>query len=276
MMYGAGLAVCALAATWPCGARGESAPAATAQPPAELTEKDDKAWSAEVSVDVLSDYVWRGMIANDNPVWQPAVTLAYDTGDWGALSANVWSTFDLTHKRGSSNNSRRAAGLQEIDYTLSYAIEWAGVGLETGYIWYTYPNNNGATDQDIFASVSYDNPIVTPALTVFWNYSDSCGNDPSALYCTFACSHTFELTEKFALTPSAGVGYGNHGWTDAGHELTDQTVGLSATYALCDYVSLGAQINYTWVPSHELRRSDWMGEGKDQLCWGGVNVTFSF
>ena len=52
--------------------------------------------------------------------------------------------------------------------------------------------------------------------------------------------------------------------------------GLAASYALCDNVTLGAQINYTLIPSHELRRADYMGEGKDQLLWGGVNVTFSF
>ena len=31
-------------------------------------------FSVELSMDVLSDYVWRGMICNGNPVWQPSVT----------------------------------------------------------------------------------------------------------------------------------------------------------------------------------------------------------
>ena len=114
-------------------------------------------FSVELSMDVLSDYVWRGMICNGNPVWQPSVTASYDAGDFGTISGNVWSSFDLTHKRGTATNSRRSAGAQEIDYTLSYAVELAGVGLEVGHIWYTFPNNNGSSDQDLYATVSYKN-----------------------------------------------------------------------------------------------------------------------
>ncbi len=61
-----------------------------------------------------------------------------------------------------------------------------------------------------------------------------------------------------------------------GTELTDQTVGLSASYAVTDWLSLGAQVNYTWVPSHTLRKLDYMGMGKDEICWGGVNATVTF
>ena len=84
------------------------------------------------------------------------------------------------------------------------------------------------------------------------------------------------MAPKRTLTPSASLGFGGNAWTDCGCELTDQTLGISASYALCENVSLGAQVNYTWIPSHTLRRNDYMGEGKDQICWGGVNVTFSF
>lgn len=232
--------------------------------------------SVELSIDILSDYMWRGTIYNDNPVWQPSVTIAYDAGNYGELSANIWSSFDLTHKRGTYNNSRREAGLQEIDYTLSYSIELAGIGFEAGYVWYTYPNNNGATDQDLYATVSYENEYVVPSASVYWNYSDSCGNDVSALYYSFGLSSDFEVAPKLTLTPSASLGFGGNAWTDCGYELTDQTLGVSASYKLCENVSLGAQVNYTWIPSHTLRRNDYMGEGKDQICWGGVNVTYSF
>lgn len=242
----------------------------------EMVSEEKSPFSVEFSMDVLSDYVWRGTICNDNPVWQPAVTFSYDTGDYGALSANVWSSFDLTHKRGTATNSRRSSGLQEIDYTLSYAVEVAGVGFEVGHIWYTFPNNNGASDQDLYATVSYDNPFVTPSASAYWNYSTSAGNDASCLYYALGLSHEFAITDEFALTPSATLGFGGNAWTDCGYELTDQTVGLAASYALCENVSLGAQVNYTWIPSHTLRKGGYMAEDKDQLCWGGVNVTVSF
>lgn len=248
------------------------------EPEPELMSNGKSPISVELSMDVLSDYMWRGMIGNDNPVWQPSVTLGYDLGDCGSVSANIWSTFDLTHKRGSATNSRRADGLQEIDYTLSYSVTVAGVGLEAGHIWYAYPNNNGSTDQELYATVSYETDYVTPSASAYWNYSDSAGNDVSCVYYQLALKHEFNLEsiEGLTITPSASLGFGGNAWTDCGTELSDQTIGVAAAYAITDNVSVGAQLNYTWIPSHALRVNDYMGEGKDQLLWGGVNVTLSF
>lgn len=258
------------------------ADAEATQQPASTTEGKELSveaglpLSVEFSMDILSDYMWRGMICNDNPVWQPSVTLGYDIGDYGALSANVWSTFDLTHKRGTSTSSRRSCGLQEIDYTLAYSFEFAGVGLEAGHVWYVFPNHNGSSDQDLYLTLSYDNPFVTPSASAYYNYSDSAGNNTPCFYYAFGLSHDFALTDDLALTPNVSLGFGDDAWTGCGCELTDQTIGLAASYELCKHVSLGAQVNYTWIPSHTLRKGDYMGEGKDQLCWGGVNVTVSF
>ena len=70
----------------------------------------------------------------------------------------------------------------------------------------------------------------------------------------------------------------DHASTDSsgGTELTDQTIGLSASYAITEWFSVGAQINYTWTPSHTLRHEGYMGDGKHQLLWGGINATISF
>lgn len=248
----------------------------------ELTKESSVPVSAELSMTTLSDYMWRGMICNGNPVWQPSLTLGSEMGDFGSLAFNIWSSFDLTHKRGTANTSRRTSGLQEIDYTATYSIEVFGLGLDAGHIWYTFPNNNGSTDQELYLTASYDNPIVTPSASVYWDYSDSADTDVSQVYATLAASHDFALTEKLTLTPSASLGFGGNAWTkyvtdeSLGTELTDQTTGLSATYALNDHVSLGALVNYTWIPSDALRACDYMGDGKDQLLWGGVNLTLSF
>lgn len=244
----------------------------------ELEKTDDVGLKIEASMDVLSDYVWRGTICNGNPVWQPSVTLGYDAGDLGAVSANVWQSYDLTHKRGTSNTSRRSCGLQEVDYTLAYANSIGPVGLEAGHVWYTFPNNNGHSDQELYATVSYKNDIATPTATAYWNYSDSAGTDVSAVYFSFGLSRDFNPIDKLTLTPKAEIGFGDHAYTDSsgGTELTDQTIGLSASYAITEWFSVGAQINYTWTPSHTLRHEGYMGEGKHQILWGGVNATISF
>ncbi len=250
--------------------------------PAELTEESECPFSVELSMDVLSDYVWRGFIYNDNVVWQPSVTLSYETEDYGGIYANVWSSFDLTRKRGYLSAGRRACGLQEIDYTLAYYINLFGLDFEMGHMWYTYPNGNGYSERELFASVSYDNPFVTPTFAAYWSYGGCGGDDHSIAYYNFSLAHEFEIGDSFTLTPSASLGFGGNAWCQyitgesVGTELTDQTIGLAAAYAITDYLSVGAQINYTWIPSHTLRHNDYMGNGKDQLVWGGVNVTLSF
>ncbi len=259
--------------------------AVSEQPPEmeeEEEEEEESALSIELTMDVLSDYVWRGIINNDNPVWQPSVTIGYDMGDYGSLSANIWSTFSLTDKRSTGMKSRRAAGCQEIDYTISYAVDLAGFGLEIGHIWYTYPSNDGPSDQDVYASISYENPILTPSASVYWNYSDSAGNDDSCLYYNVAVAHEFGITDALTFTPSASLGFGGNAWSkyaadeSTGMELSDQTTQLALSYAVTDNFSLGAHIDYTWIPSKTLRHADYMGRGKDQLLWGGISATLTF
>ncbi|MBQ6136155.1 MAG: hypothetical protein IJI73_02170 [Kiritimatiellae bacterium] len=262
------IAILAVAASFAAAAEEASEPA-TASP---------GKFSAEVSVDVLSDYIWRGKICNGNPVWQPGVTLAYDAGDLGKVSANVWASLDLTHRRGTANASRRGCGIQELDYTLAYANSIGPVGVEVGHIWYNFPYGNGRPTEEIYATVSYENPVVTPSLTAYWDYLDTAGNDVSAVYATFALSRDFALNDELKLTPKAEISFADHAYTGSagGTELTEQTLGLAATYAVTKNLSVGAQINYTWTPSHTLRKEGYMGEGEHQIVWGGVNATLTF
>jgi len=235
-------------------------------------------FSAEVSVDFMSDYIWRGVMCNGNPVWQPSVTLAYKAGDFGKVAFNAWGTFDLTHKRGTSGTSRHLCGAQEIDYTLSYANSVGPVGVEVGHIWYTFHNNDAHSTQELYGSLSYENPIVTPSATVFWDYTDSGGIDASAVYCSFALSHDFKPIDALTVTPKAELGLADHAYTNSkgGTELTDQTVGVAVKYAFTKWLSVGAEINYTWTPSHTLRHEGYMGDGRHQIVWGGVNLTIAF
>ena len=84
----------------------------------------------------------------------------------------------------------------------------------------------------------------------------------------YANSRTNGTSHRTAISPPKS--------SAAVPEITDQTVGVAASYAITDYLSVSAQVNYTWIPSHELRKADYMGCGKDQLVWGGVNMTLSF
>ncbi len=252
--------------------------AAAAEETNEVERAESSAFSIEASVDILSDYVWRGTICNGNPVWQPSATLTYEYGDFGKVSANVWASMDLTHRRGTMNASRHACGIQELDYTLAYANSFGPVDIEIGHIWYSFPYGNGRSTEELYGTVAYNNPIVTPSFTAYWDYLDTAGNDVSAVYATFALSHEFEAADKLTVTPSAALNFANHAYTGSsgGTEATDLTIGVAAAYAVTEWLSLGAQVNYTWTPSHTLRHEGYMGEGEHQIVWGGVNVTLKF
>ena len=53
-------------------------------------------------------------------------------------------------------------------------------------------------------------------------------------------------------------------------------VGVSASYAVTESLSVGAQVNYTWIVDNDSRGAGYMGEGKDQRVWGGLSVAYAF
>lgn len=285
-----------------------TAPAPTSDPkaaPAPLEEKDDSFGSlwVEAVLDIKSDYMWRGVILNDNPCWQPSVSIGYNTEDYGGLYFNYWASHDLTHKRNRmpyGNNSRMSCGLQEIDYYLGYTKDIGDFSFEVGYYWYTYPNsgkhtnhNAGNLGQDLYFGVFYNNDYITPGAEVFWAPSAAHGHDPSICYFRFSAKHAFKFfDDKLTVTPKTALGMGDHAFTQAniamyrkdsrdnyGTELTDHTTTLDVSYDVCEHFSIGGSVNYTWVPSRSLRHERWMTGGHDNrnaLCWLGVCAKVSF
>ena len=245
----------------------------------ELVEAKASPVSAEVSVDFLSSYMWRGQICSDAPVWQPAATLGLDLGDFGALSANVWSSFKLTNRR--EGSPVRNMGNQEIDYTVSYAKSFGDFDIEAGHIWYTYPNvDDGESNEELYLSVAYNNPIMTPTATVYWDYRDN--EDDGLFYGNLALAHEFALTDDLTLTPYVALGLGSDAYLRAYVDdvnrtaFLDQATGVALAYAVTDWMSIGANVNYVWIVDRDARRADYMGCDKNQRVWGGLNVTFAF
>lgn len=251
------------------------APAAEAEAAGEV----DKAVTAEAGVDVMSCYMWRGRILCDVPVWQPSATLGVDLGDWGRLSANTWASFRLTSRRDGTPVS--GMGNHEIDYTLSYAKSFGDVDVEVGHIWYTFPAvRNAGNTEELYASAAYNNVFVTPSVAVYWDYRD---NDEDGLfYGTFSLAREFELMTDLKLTPSVTIGVGSDSYMRAsvegvGHTaFLDQTTGLFLGYQVTEWMSIGAQVNYTWIVDRPSRRAGYMGHGARQRVWGGVGVSFTF
>ena len=112
------------------------------------------ALEGRMELTLQSAYIWRGMVLNDKPVFQPSVTL------WGGgLSASAWGNIDLT----SDNGYRGEAS--EIDYWLAYTLPGKSVDWTLTYYAYTFPHTSGVSTQEVWANVTFKTGPFSPSLT---------------------------------------------------------------------------------------------------------------
>lgn len=264
-------ALAAVATTVRAEVKAEAVPAAPAVVPKE--ESPDTGFSFDATVDLYSAYVWRGLVVNDRPVWQPAGTISYDTGDYGTVSAGAWANFDITDR----NGYRSGGGLNEIDYSASYAIDVSDFTLEAGHIWYTFPKSGGqdyfSSTREVYGSVAYNNDIVTPSLALYYDYAEYDG-----YYGLAALNKEFALTDQLTLGLDLSLGAGDDdymayfGADDAG--LMDFNAGAYVSYTLTDNLSVGAKVVWTSLVDSDARDNE-AGWDED-LLWGGLNLAASF
>ena len=247
-----------------------NAPAAT---PEAVKEEAKCPVSFGATLDLYSAYVWHGCVLNDEPVWQPDLALTYSFGDYGAVTADAWMNFDAT-----GNNSQRSfAGMNEIDYTLQYAVTLSDFSLGIGHIWYTFPAMGDTeyypSTREIFVSAAYNNDIVVPFVKAYYDYARVNG-----AYVTVGLRK--EMTfDKLTAGAEVALGGASQGYTSyyfdpdgvgnkGNYFFTDATALIYAKYAITDRISLGARLGWVSVLDNELKGV----YHQDNLIWGGINL----
>jgi hypothetical protein len=242
---------------------------------AAVVEAEGSPVSFAAGLDLYSHYLWRGIEVNDEPVGQPAGTATYGLGDYGSISAGVWANYAFTNSR---KGDGRTDGFNEVDYTLSYAIDVADFSLEAGHIWYTFPRRDGQdgpSTREVYGAVAYNNDIVTPSLALYYDYAAIEG-----LYGTAGLTKEFELDEQTTATVFGLVGAGDDNY-NKGYGLTtdnaliDGSIGANVTYAINDIVSVGATVVWSTVIDSGIRDNVDPVQDKEWL-WGGINLAASF
>ena len=112
--------------------------------------------SVDLSVDFLSQYIWRGYaLSHDSAVIQPSVTLSYK-----GLSLNVWGNFDTDEeKRGESE-------WNETDYTFSYEHDiFPFLNFNIGTIYYEL--DEAKDSFEIFSGLSTDLKYLSIGFTAY-------------------------------------------------------------------------------------------------------------
>jgi uncharacterized protein (TIGR02001 family) len=140
------------------------------------------------SVDVLSQYVFRGVaFSRDGAVFQPSVTLSYKS-----FAANIWGNFDTNEKNpfGTTSPNRNNPKWNETDFTLSYSRElFKDFSITGGIIYYALDGNNSTDDSfEIFAALGYKIPVIGVGVAVYREVSHFPGT-----YLEWYLSRTFAL-----------------------------------------------------------------------------------
>jgi len=83
--------------------------------------------SVGFETDVNSRYVWRGLVQDESPVVQASV--------WGSVSdleVAVWANWPTAKDAASARPN-------ELDFTATYPLAWAGMDIEPAAAAYWYP-----------------------------------------------------------------------------------------------------------------------------------------
>lgn len=229
---------------------------------------EEKALPVEVSfgADVVSRYVWRGQVLNDEPVVQPTATLAA----YG-FSFNVWGSLDTTDNAGDSE----AGNLQEVDYTGSYSFTpFAGLDLSAGYVHYDFAGLDDTAE--VFLTATGSCTPLSPTLSVYYDVDEVRG-----FYVNAGVSHEFALAEKLGLTLAASLGWGSSQYNafyfgEERNAFNDAVLGATLSYQLLDNLSVYAYAKYAVMVEDELREAaqDSYGHGDSPLF--GIGASFSF
>jgi hypothetical protein len=242
-------------------------------------EAEGSPLSFDVTTDIYSSYVWRGLVLDKHAVVQPGATATYDLGDVGSISANVWMNWDVSQKSKHTTSTRTGGGINELDGTLSYSKDLGPVGFTVGHIWYTFPGGGWPSDsystEEVFVSLAYNNDVVTPYANAYYDYNAIKGT-----YVNAGLNKEIAVNDQLTVGGDLSLGggsshYVNGYFGDHSTSLTDFNVKIYSSYALNDTFSVGATLAYTVVVDDDL---DGKGDniGDSGIVWGGINLGASF
>lgn len=214
--------------------------------------------SGVISVDLLSDYMWRGFNLYRGFSIQPQLEVAHTLGDLGTIKGLVWSHF-------STQGDRNVDAFTEIDYTLAYEYAWEGFSVEVGHLWYSYPRkaDDIADTNEVYASVAFDLPLA-PSISWYRDYKEFDSN-----YFELALVHDFEtdlLGTEVVVSPAVEVGFGHNAEKYYAKDGLEQITYLVAASFPVGELSLTPNVSYT----------DGIDQSTVNRFWGGVNLSYEF
>ena len=221
------------------------------------------------SVDVLSNYVWRGQKLSNSWVVQPSVGITY-----GGFGANLWGNYDADSKIDEGDDHGE---FTETDITLNYSHSIEKLTLTAGYIYYAL---SGANDtQEMYVSAGYD-MLLKPALTVYYDFDEGNG-----AYIVASIGHSFEVAKDINLNLGASASYNIKntvmGVDKDGKDFSNfynAELSSSVNIPVWKAISVTPKVAYSFPLSSDARHAirGISDDGDTDIVYGGINVTLSF
>lgn len=221
--------------------------------------------TANVSVDILNQYVWRGFALSDHSaVIQPSITGAYK-----GFSINLWGNLD-TDENVNFGEGTGHANWNETDLTVAYTHEiYGGLSGNVGFIYYSLV---GDDSNEVYAGLSYTFPWFTIGMTGYREVANFPG-----WWAQLDLSKNIPLPCNMSLDLSASFGYMSVDKTDYSALHSGQLM-AALNIPIGKIFSLSPRVGYTFPLSDDaqesIRSTSW--DAKEQHVFGGLRLSAAF
>jgi hypothetical protein len=210
---------------------------------AALAQEEEAGVAAGIEVPVLSAYVWRGQVLNDEAVLQPSFEVSK-----GGFALNTWANYNLT-----DNVTDNAGDCNEVDLTASYELSAGPATFNAGVVEYLFPNTDASSTREASIEASLDNLPVTPGATVVYDFDEADG-----FYVALSLSYGHEISESLMLNLEGSIGYGFSNYNEfyfgvADDALNDGTLSAGLDYAVNDSWTITPAVTFTALLDGDIR-----------------------
>lgn len=239
---------------------------------------EETAVSVDAEVTLISQYIWRGMVLNEDLSLQPTLTVAKS-----GFSFNVWGQMDLTdfgedECHYTDDCDSRAWQFTEIDFVLDYSHSFDKFTAGIGIIFYEFPNWDHADDtHEVYLSMAYD-CLLQPALTIYYDF-----DEVDAFYANMALSHSVAMNDKLSIDLSSSLGFGDSDFNDYNFSedssaLIDFNFGVAVPYKVTEKITITSSLIFSSIVDSDNRDSVSDRDYTDETdnVYGGVTFAYSF
>jgi hypothetical protein len=230
-----------------------------------------KGFSFSANSTFNTKYIWRGLAAEDAPVWQPDFTLGY-----GPVSFNWWGNMDMTRWGDRAGYGRQKGEFTEIDYTVDVSVPVNIFTFSGGYVAYTFPHTGAASTTELYTGVGLDIPL-NPTLKVYFDVDEAKGE-----YGVLSFEHSLELFkigEHIAVGAAAGIsgGCGSREFNGFYYKvekscMVDLQIDGGLPISIGDHFTVTPGIHWSRVLNPSLRE----GSRPNENGWVGITTGLSF